>query len=97
MHVVLVMVQIRPELAAEFESAVLHNARESVAKDAGCLRFDVSQGKEDPARWILHEVYIDPEAHAAHRRSPHFAAYSAVADRAIVDKQVVWAVGRHVT
>lgn len=97
MHIVLVVIQVRPELAGEFEQAVLHNARESVAKDPGCLRFDVSQAKDDSTRWILHEVYTDQEAHAAHRQSPHFLAYNAVADRAIVDKQVVWAVGRHVT
>ena len=97
MHIVLVVVRIRPESAQEFESAVLQNARESVAKDPGCLRFDVSQAREDPAQWILHEVYTDQEAHTAHRRSPHFLAYAAVAERAIVDKQVVWAVGRHVT
>ena len=97
MHIVLVVIQVRPELAGEFEAAVLHNARESVARDPGCLRFDVSQAREDPTRWILHEVYTDQEAHAAHRQSPHFLAYNGVAERAIVDKQVVWAVGRHVT
>jgi quinol monooxygenase YgiN len=97
MHVVLVQVTVRPEFAEEFERAVLHNARESVAKDPGCLRFDVSQGKEDPTRWVLHEVYTSQDAHAVHRQAPHFLAYQAVADRAVVDKQVLWAVGRHVT
>jgi quinol monooxygenase YgiN len=97
MHVVLVQVKVKEELAAEFERALLHNARESVAHDPGCLRFDVSQGKEDRTVWILHEVYTNQEAHAAHRQSPHFLAYQAVADRALVDKQVIWAVGRHIT
>ena len=97
MHIVLVQVTIREALAGEFEQALLHNARESVAHDPGCLRFDVSQSTEDPRRWIFHEVYTTPEAHAAHRRTPHFLAYQAVADRAVVDKQVIWAVGRHIT
>jgi quinol monooxygenase YgiN len=97
MHIVLVQVKVRPELSGEFEAALLDNARQSVANDPGCLRFDVSQAREDPTRWILHEVYTNEEAHAAHRQSPHFLDYQAVADRAIVDKQVVWAVGRHVT
>lgn len=96
-HIVLVQVTVREDLAEEFEQALLHNARESVAHDPGCLRFDVSQAKEDPRRWILHEVYTNQEAHAAHRQAPHFLAYQAVADRAVVDKQVVWAVGRHIT
>ena len=97
MHIVLVQVTVRPDMAEEFERALLHNARESVAHDAGCLRFDVSQEYENPARWVLHEVYTDPEAHAAHRRSPHFLAYDAVAERAIVEKAVARCAGRHIT
>ena len=97
MHIVLVVVTVRPELAAEFERALLHNARESVARDAGCRRFDVSQDIEDPARWVLYEVYDSPAAHAAHRQSVHFLAYDAVAQRAVIDKTVVRASGRHAT
>ena len=81
LHVVLVQVTIRPELQDAFEEALLHNARESVRRDPGCLRFDVSQDKDDPARWVLYEVYDSPEAHATHRQSPHFLAYDAVAAR----------------
>lgn len=97
MHIVLVLVTIRPELLDEFAASLLHNARESVAKDPGCLRFDVSQQLDDSARWILYEVYDSPEAHARHRESPHFLAYDAVAARAVVDKVVVKAAGRLVS
>ena len=45
-HIVLVQVTIRPEMRDEFAAALLHNARESVRHDPGCLRFDVSQDKE---------------------------------------------------
>jgi quinol monooxygenase YgiN len=96
-HIVLVQVTIRPEMQAEFETALLHNARESVRRDPGCLRFDVSQDKEHPTRWILYEVYDSPEAHAAHRQSPHFLAYDAVAARAVVEKTVSKSAGRYVT
>ena len=97
MHIVLVVVTIRPEMQAEFEQALLINARESVAQDPGCRRFDVSQDANEPVRWILHEVYDDPASHAAHRQSPHFLAYDAIAQRAIVEKTVFRAVGRHVS
>src|SRR5262245_46452286 len=70
MHIVLVLVTIRPEMRTAFEEALLHNARESVAHDRGCRRFDVSHHADDPHRWVLHEVYDDPAAHAEHRRSP---------------------------
>jgi quinol monooxygenase YgiN len=96
-HVVLVQVTIRPEMQAEFERALLHNARESVRLDRGCLRFDVSQDKDDPAKWVLYEVYDGPAAHAAHRQSPHFLAYDAVATTAVVEKVVSKCAGRHMT
>jgi (4S)-4-hydroxy-5-phosphonooxypentane-2,3-dione isomerase len=97
MHIVLVLVTIRPEMSREFEQALLHNARESVAHDRGCRRFDVSQHADDPVRWVLHEVYDDPDAHAEHRGSAHFLAYDLVAQRAIVEKTVFRCVGRHVS
>jgi quinol monooxygenase YgiN len=81
----------------EFARALLHNARESLAHDEGCRRFDVSQDVDDPSRWILHEVYDTPAAHAAHRESVHFRAYDAVAQRAVTEKIVIRAAGRHVT
>jgi quinol monooxygenase YgiN len=96
-HVVFVQVTIRPEMAEEFEAALLHNARESVRRDPGCVRFDVSQDKEQPTRWILHEVYDGPDAHAAHRQAPHFLAYDAIAAKAVVEKTVLKCAGRHIT
>src|SRR5688572_15815250 len=95
MHVVLVLVTVRTELLAEFEAALLHNARESVKMDPGCVRFDVSQQQDDPQRWVLYEVYESPAAHAAHRQSAHFLAYDAVAARAVTDKVVIRATGKH--
>ena len=97
MHVVYIQVTVKRELLEEFERAILHNARESVAHDTGCLRFDVSQAADDPTLWLFHEVYDAPEAHAAHRQSAHFSAYQEVERRAVTDKRVVRGVGRHIT
>lgn len=97
MHIVLILVTVKLDLLEEFEQALLHNARESVKHDPGCLRFDVSQQQDDPARWVIHEVYDSADAHAAHRRSPHFLAYDAVAARAVVDKTVIRASGKYIT
>jgi (4S)-4-hydroxy-5-phosphonooxypentane-2,3-dione isomerase len=97
MHIVLVQVTVRPDMLGDFEDALLHNARESVAHDQGCVRFDVSQHVEDPTRWVLYEVYDTPAAHALHRQSSHFLAYDAVAARAVTEKAVAKCVGRHTT
>ena len=95
MYVVLILLTVKTEELDEFERALLHNARESVTKDPGCLRFDVSQQQDDPARWILYEVYDSPDAHAAHRKSAHFLAYDAVAARTVVDKTVIRATAKY--
>ena len=97
MHIVSVQVTVKKELLDEFEQAILHNARESVARDKGCLRFDVSQAVDDPTVWLYHEVYDAPEAHAAHRQSEHFLMYQVVEQRAVVDKRVIRGIGKHVT
>ena len=97
MHIVLVQLTVKPEMLAEFESVLLHNARESVARDPGCLRFDVSQGKDDPLTWVVHEVYEDEAAHLAHRQQPHFFAFSEVASKAVTARTVIKCVGRHIT
>jgi quinol monooxygenase YgiN len=88
---------VKRELLDEFERVILHNARESVANDKGCLRFDVSQAADDPTLWLFHEVYDSPEAHAAHRQSAHFFAYQQVEQRAVTDKRVIKGVGKHIT
>jgi (4S)-4-hydroxy-5-phosphonooxypentane-2,3-dione isomerase len=95
MHIVLVQLTIRPDLREEFEQALLHNARASVARDPGCVRFDVSQVADDPSKWLLYEVYDGPEAHAAHRQSPHFLDYDRVAAQAVIDKIVIRATSKH--
>jgi len=96
MHIVLVIVTVRPGHETTFRDALLHNARESVATDPGCVRFDVSQDSGNTARWILHEVYETPDAHQRHRQSPHFLEYDRVAAEAIVEKTVINAIGHHV-
>jgi autoinducer 2-degrading protein len=97
MFVVLVHVEVREELLSTFEDAILENAARSLEQDPGCLRFDVSRQEDDPCRWVFHEVYTDAAAHAAHRKSRHYVAYCAVADRAIMSKVVTRYTGRHIT
>src|SRR5262245_29235428 len=95
MYVVLVQVAVRQEMLVEFERLLLHNASESVSRDPGCLRFDVSQHVDDPTRWVLYELYEGPDAHAAHRQSPHFLAYDAFARDAVLEKTVSRCIVKH--
>lgn len=81
MHIVLVQVTVKRDMLEEFERALLHNARESVARDPGCLRFDVCQQADDPTRFILVEVYRDADAPTRHKETAHYTTWrDAVAD-----------------
>lgn len=87
MFTLLVRVEVRPDMLDEFRRAVSENARLSVQHDPGCLRFEVSQVADAPAQWVFYEVYTDEAAWQRHRTSPHFVAYKAVADRALVSRE----------
>jgi|SRR5579872_3225840 (4S)-4-hydroxy-5-phosphonooxypentane-2,3-dione isomerase len=74
MLVVHVHVRVRPGQAGEFLAATLVNARASLA-EPGVLRFDVIQDEADAAHVVLVEVYRDADASAAHKLTPHYAAW----------------------
>lgn len=74
MLVVHVQVQVKPESVADFLAATLANARQSV-QEPGIARFDVVQQQDDPTRFVLVEVYRDATAPAAHKETPHYAAW----------------------
>jgi autoinducer 2-degrading protein len=80
MLVVHVHVRVRPERVEEFLAATLVNAKASLG-EPGVARFDVIQDQADPAHVMLVEVYRDDDAAAAHKMTPHYAAWrDAVAD-----------------
>ena len=74
MLVVHVHVRVRPGQVEEFLAATLVNARASLA-EPGVLRFDVIQDEADTAHVVLVEVYRDADASAAHKLTPHYAAW----------------------
>ena len=86
MFVLLVQVEVKEELRAEFIEALRANAAQSVANEPGCIRFDVSEVEESPNRFVFYEVYTNEEAWQTHRRSPHFLDYKKVADPALTSR-----------
>jgi quinol monooxygenase YgiN len=87
MFIALVKMQVRPELVAEFRTAILKNAELSVQREPGCVRFDVLQQEDDPTRWFLYEVYEKEQDWVDHRASAHFLAFKDVGDRAILTRE----------
>ena len=71
MLIVLVHVRVKPECVEAFKTATIDNASSSV-REPGIARFDVLQQNDDPARFILVEIYRDLEAPARHKDTGHY-------------------------
>jgi quinol monooxygenase YgiN len=74
MLVVHVSIRVKPEHVEAFKQATIANARESL-KESGVARFDFAQQQDDPARFVLVEVYRTPEASTAHKETKHYAVW----------------------
>lgn len=86
MYVVTVHFYVKPDHVADFQTAMLVNARSSVEKEPGCRRFDVTVDEKDPAHFFLFEVYDDEAAFQKHMTMDHFATVNQVIEPFIVDK-----------
>jgi autoinducer 2-degrading protein len=71
MLVVHVFVHVKPDQAEAFEAATLENARNSV-REPGVARFDIIRQQNDPARFVLVEVYRTPEDPGRHKETAHY-------------------------
>jgi len=74
MLVVHVHVHVKPECVEAFRAASIRNAGASIL-EPGIARFDVIQQGDDPARFVLVEVYRTPAAPAAHKETAHYAQW----------------------
>jgi autoinducer 2-degrading protein len=74
MFIVHVFVHVKPDHIEAFKAATLENARNSV-QEPGIARFDVLQQLDDPARFLLVEVYRSPDDPARHKETRHYQAW----------------------
>jgi len=74
MHIVLVHVHVKPGAAEAFEAASAQNA-EASRLEPGIARFDVLRQRDDPARYLLVEVYRTPDAAVAHKGTAHYLSW----------------------
>jgi autoinducer 2-degrading protein len=66
--------RIKPEHIEAFIDACRRNHEASV-REPGNLRFDFLQDPQDPTRFIFYEAYRSEEDAAAHKQTPHYAAW----------------------
>jgi autoinducer 2-degrading protein len=74
MMIVHVHVHVKPDSVDAFRIATIENARNS-RQEPGIERFDVLQQADDPARFLLIEIYREPEAQLRHRETAHYAVW----------------------
>ncbi len=74
MFIVHVFVHVKAEHIEAFKTASDENARNSVL-EPGIARFDVLQQQDDPARFVLVEVYRTVEDAARHKETAHYAKW----------------------
>lgn len=81
-----VFVQVKPESIDRFIEATKENAGKSL-KETGIARFDLMQRQDDPACFVLVEVYRNAEAPARHKETAHYAKWrDTVADMMAVPR-----------
>jgi quinol monooxygenase YgiN len=89
MLIVHVHIQVKPESVDAFKAACVENSRNSI-QEPGIARFDVLQQQDDPARFLLVEIYRTPEAAAAHKQTEHYRVWAeTVADMMAVPRSSV--------
>jgi len=74
MLIVHVQIRVKAESIEAFKEASRENACHSV-QEPGIARFDVIQQSDDPARFVLVEVYRSQEATLRHKETAHYAAW----------------------
>jgi autoinducer 2-degrading protein len=74
MLIVHVHVHVKPEFIDAFREATVENAANSI-QEPGIARFDVIQQTDDPAKFVLIEVYRTREATVQHKETLHYAKW----------------------
>lgn len=74
MFIVHVFVHVKPEHVADFKSATIANAQNSI-REPGIARFDFLEQQDDPNRFVLVEVYRTPEDALKHKETAHYATW----------------------
>ena len=84
MLIVHVHVHVKPDCIEAFKKISEDNARNSIL-EPGITRFDVVQQQDDPARFVLVEVYRTQEAPANHKDTEHYQRWRDSVERMMTE------------
>lgn len=74
MIVTCVHIRVKPEHIDEFIQATILN-HQGTLKEPGNVRFDFHQDGEDPAKFMLYEVFKDEAGVLAHKETEHYLTW----------------------
>jgi len=80
--------EIEPARLDEFLLIMHRNAAASLANEAGCHQFDITQNPQTPTKIFLYELYDDTAAFELHKQADHYLEFNAACDGMIVAKSV---------
>ena len=80
--------EIEPACLDEFMPIMRRNAAASLANEAGCHQFDITQDPQTPIKIFLYELYDDAAAFERHKEADHYLEFNAAIDGMVVAKSV---------
>ena len=84
--VVIARITLQPGTRTAFLPIAAADARESLAKEAGCIAFKVLVPEDDVSFVVFGEIYRDCAAFDLHLTQPHFHAFERDAEHLVVGK-----------
>jgi quinol monooxygenase YgiN len=55
--------------------------------EEGCLLYDLHRSTDAPTDFLFYEIWASPEAHAAHKQTPHFLRFTARRDTLLAARE----------
>jgi (4S)-4-hydroxy-5-phosphonooxypentane-2,3-dione isomerase len=77
-YVVVAQFRAQPGYLETFGALVAEHARQCLQEEPGCLLFEVCHRADDPAMYLLYEVYSDALAYQKHRETARYRRFIAV-------------------
>lgn len=86
---IIVEFRVRLEAHDQFRDLTAENAAATLAREAGCLQFDVLSPVGEPkGQFVLYEIYADAAAFQAHLQTDHFLKFEKAIAAIILDQRV---------
>jgi quinol monooxygenase YgiN len=82
-YTVLALFEAKPGKEQALKEALTTLIKPTRAEE-GCINYDLHQDRDNPAKFMFHENWVNKEAHAKHGTTPHIQAWRAKRDELII-------------